>query len=73
MIGLWNVGTLNSGLTSTLALTCKVMRTGTIVNWANKTAETEYDWETSNGNSTVTLTVATPGGNSADVVVTNRK
>jgi len=70
MSGIWNVGTLTSGQSSTLALTCKVMGAGSIVNWANKTGETEYDWKPSNDNSSVTLTVATPGGDGADVVVT---
>lgn len=58
--GIWNVGNLNSGASKSLTISVKINATAnmTITNMANKTAENEFDWNTTNDNSTASITVA---------------
>ena len=64
--GIWDIGDINSNETLTLTLIAKVLSTGNFVNAATKTAETTYDYDTSNDGQSVNLSVAP----AADIQVT---
>jgi len=64
--GVWDIGNVNTDESVTLSLVARVLSTGSLVNLANKTAETTYDYNTSNDWQSVNLAVA----QAADVQVT---
>ena len=60
MTGLWTIGTLPNGASTTLTITANVPGAGTFVNLAKKTGETELDPNT--GNDQATAVVVAGGG-----------
>jgi uncharacterized repeat protein (TIGR01451 family) len=54
--GVWNIGSLASGATTTLTVTATVTATGLITNTASKSAEIETDPNTSNDSSSASIT-----------------
>ena len=63
--GIWDIGSLLNGADAVLNITCNVTGTGTIINWANVTAQTTPDslpWSKDN----ITLTV--PKTSDVDVI-----
>ena len=55
--GIWNVGTINNGNSAYLTIIAQVIKTGNITNTANKTAENEYDPNTTNNQDSKTIKV----------------
>jgi len=58
--GVWNVGTLLNGSTATLVLVTNAtegLSGVTVTNTANKTAENQYDWNSSNNIASASITV----------------
>ncbi|MEN6553063.1 MAG: carboxypeptidase regulatory-like domain-containing protein [Methanobacterium sp.] len=53
--GIWTIDSLAYNKTASLNLTTKVTETGTITNWANKTEQTENDWNKTNDNANATI------------------
>jgi uncharacterized repeat protein (TIGR01451 family) len=53
--GIWNLGALSNGSSQTLAITAKVIQSGSITNTASKTVQDQYDPDSSNDSSSVTL------------------
>ncbi|HDS59970.1 MAG TPA: DUF11 domain-containing protein, partial [Thermoplasmatales archaeon] len=53
--GLWNVGIVPAGGTAYLFIVAQVAQAGDITNWANKTAQDEYDPNPGNDRDDVTL------------------
>jgi uncharacterized repeat protein (TIGR01451 family) len=54
--GVWNVGSLASGASTTMTLTATVTATGTITNTASKSAESESDPNLSNDSGSASIT-----------------
>ena len=54
--GIWNIGTINSGDTKTLNITVQITGTGTIINTAKRTAQTESDINYNNNAQTTYIT-----------------
>ncbi len=54
--GVWDIGSLASGASTTLTVTARVTATGTIVNTALKTAETELDPNLGNDSASASIT-----------------
>jgi uncharacterized repeat protein (TIGR01451 family) len=67
--GIWNIGTILNGQSVTLNITAIVVGAGSINNTSNKTGENEYDWNSTNNQQTVNLTVPVPT-TQADIQVT---
>ena len=66
--GVWTVGTLTYGAADKiLHITAQVIGTGPITNTATKTAENEYDWNTTNDQQNITLNVP----QSSHITITN--
>ncbi|MEN6553447.1 MAG: DUF11 domain-containing protein, partial [Methanobacterium sp.] len=56
--GIWTIDSLGYDETASLNITTKAIETGSKTNWANKTNETEYDWNKTNNGADVTITVS---------------
>ena len=66
----WTINSITKGATYTIELVYQITGIGTITNTATKTTETQTDPNTTNDQSTTTITV--PGVNTADISVTTK-
>ena len=66
----WTINTIAKGATNTLELVYQITNTGTITDTATKTTETQADPNTTNDQSTASITV--PGVSAADIGVTTQ-
>ncbi|MBI5459356.1 DUF11 domain-containing protein, partial [Methanobacterium sp.] len=55
--GLWTIGALTNGVKAILNITANATQMGNFTNNANKTAETQYDWNNTNNGQNVSLAV----------------
>ncbi len=71
--GVWNIGTINKGETKTLNIIVQInpTATGTIINTAKKTAQTEYDQNYNNNAQTTYITISGNYNKIADITVYN--